>query len=106
MKMGESRAIKKIAKRLPPFLASSYGYSDNYTSGQVGTAIESTGCNPNYTDHAFAMFCTKDTFKEVSNSDYDSLHQEVADICFDGNNEFTFSDASSYSSGGDSAGGD
>lgn len=107
MNFGKSRAIKKIAKRLPPFLVSSYGYSEVYTPGQVGTAIESTGCNSDYIDHAYAMFCDETAFSEVSSADFDALHQEVADSCFDGNGSFNFSDTMSFSGGnGDFGGGD
>lgn len=109
MRMAESRAIKKIAKRMPAVLVSSYGYSETYTSGQVGTALEKTGCNPDYVDHAYAMFCDESTFNEASGGNYESLHQEVADTCFGGNNGFGFSDATSFSSGfggGDGGGGD
>jgi Family of unknown function (DUF6559) len=108
-KMAESRAVKKIAKRMPAVLVSSYGYAETYTSGQVGTALENSGCNSDYIDHAYAMFCDESTFSQVSNGDYSSLHQDVADTCFGGNSSFSFSDATSFSgdfsSGGDCGGG-
>ena len=109
MRMAESRAIKKIAKRMPAILVSSYGYSESYTSGQVGVALESAGCNPDFIDHAYAMFCDEETFNEVSSGDYSALHQGVADTCFGGNNDFGFSDTASFSGdfgGGSCAGGD
>ncbi|MEX2962480.1 DUF6559 family protein [Microbulbifer sp. TYP-18] len=104
MKIGSNRAIKKIAKRLPPFLVTSYGYSETYTPGQVGTAVENTGCSSDYIDHAYAMFCDKASFNEVSSGNYEALHQEVADLCFSGNASFGFSDATAFS--GDVGAGD
>lgn len=107
MNMGKSRAIKKIAKMLPSFLVSGYGNPSYYTSGQVETAMGKTGCNENYVDHAYTMFCDKDTFNEVSSADFDSVHQEVADICFKGDSDFTFDNvASTYGDfGGTDSGG-
>ncbi len=109
MRMAESRAIKKIAKRMPAILASSYGYSEVYTSGQVGVALETAGCNSDFIDHAYAIFCDETTFNEASSGDYNALHQNVADTCFGGNNNFGFSDAASFSGdfgGADCGGGD
>jgi len=103
-KMRGNRAIKKIAKKLPPFLATSYGYSEAYTPGQVGTAVESTRCSSDYIDHAYAMFCDETSFNDVSSGDYETLHQEVADLCFSGNASFGFSDAAAFS--GDVGAGD
>ena len=105
MKMGESRAIKKIARNLPPFLVSGYGAGEVYTPGQVATAMDQTGCNCDFIDFAYAMFCTEDAFNEVSNGDYNSLQQGIGDICFGGNSNFSFSDASSFSEGSDGGSG-
>ena len=91
--------------------ASGYGIGETYTPGQVATAMEQTGCNCEFIDFAYAMFCSKDSFNEVSDADYDSLHQEVSDICFGGNSNFSFCDAASFSedgyagSAGDAGGG-
>ena len=112
MRMNKSRAIKKIARNLPPFLVSGYGGAETFTSGQVERAMEETGCNLDYIDHAYAMFCDEATFNENCSSDYESIHSEVADLCFGGNSNFSFSDAASYSShsdgglGGGDGGGD
>lgn len=108
-RMAESRAIKKIAKRMPAILISSYGCSKAYSSGQVGVALENSGCNPDFIDHAYAMFCDESTFNEVSSGDYSALHRNVADTCFGGNSNFGFSDAASFSggfAGADCGGGD
>ncbi len=71
-----------------------------YTPGQVGVAMESTGCNPDYIDYAYATFCNEEDFNEVCSGDYASLHQDVADTCFAGDNSFNVSDATSGSDGG------
>jgi len=106
IKMAESRAIKKIAKHLPKALVSGYGGTELFTPGQVGAAMEKTGCNSDYIDHAYAMFCSKDDFDSISDGDYDLLHKEVGDFCFGGNESFSFSDAVSFSEGGGFSGGD
>ena len=91
---------------MSPFLVSGYGAGEVYTPGQVATAMEQTGCNCDFIDFAYAMFCTKEAFSEVSDGDYESIHQEVSDVCFGGNSNFNFSDASSFSEGGDGGFGD
>ena len=102
IRTNKSRAIKKIARNLPPFLVSGYGGAESFTSGQVDRAMEETRCDSDYIDHAYAMFCDETTFNENCSSDYESIHNEVADICFSGNSSFSFSDAASYSAGSDS----
>ena len=108
MKMGKSRAIKKIARNLPPFLVSGFGGAETFSSGQVERAMEETGCDSYFIDYAYAMFCDESTFRENCSSDYETVHGEVADLCFSGNSNFSFSDAASFSgdSGNDSGGGD
>ena len=71
--------------------------------------MEETGCNADFIDHAYAMFCDEGAFNEICASDYETIHSEIADLCFGGNTNFSFSDAASFSSGGgfgDSGGGD
>ncbi len=107
------RAIKKIARKLRLFLRRTYGQSKKYTSGQVRTAVERTGCNMAYACFGYAMFCSRDDFNQVHAEmgepcDYDFMHQEVADVCFRGNTDFETSDLGSFSSGygnGDVGGG-
>lgn len=109
MKMNESRAIKKIARNLPPFLVDGYGNGDFYTPGQVATAMDQTGCNCEFIDFAYAMFCSEDAFGEVCDGDYDSLREEISDLGIGGGSSFSFSDVASFSTVGDgdsSAGGD
>lgn len=77
-------------------MVASYGYSETYMPGQVGKAVESTGCSSDYIDQAYAMFCDEASFNEVSSGDYEALHQKVADLCFGGNASFGFSDAAAF----------
>lgn len=109
IKMAESRAIKKIARELPPFLVGGYGNCECYTVPQVERAMSETGCNLNFMDHALAMFCDRETFSSASEESYEALREAVGDVCFEGNADFTLSDASTYSSdasGFDSVGAD
>jgi Family of unknown function (DUF6559) len=102
------RAIKKIARKLPPYLRRSYGKSKQYSPGQVRTAMDQTGCNVTCIYFGYAMFCSVGDFNQVhadmgEQCDYEAMHQEVADICFSGDTNFGTSDLTSYSS--DSGGG-
>ncbi len=65
-------------------------------------------CNADYLDYAYAMFCDEESFSEVGSSDYEAIHQEMADLCFDGNSNFSSGDVTSFSgdSGGANVGGD
>ncbi len=99
----KKRAIKKILKRVPGFLRRSYGKSKTYTPGQVRTAIKSTGCNIDYACYAYAAFCTRERFDSFhmetgEDCDYDHMQQEIGDLCFNGNTNFSDSDLSYYSS--------
>ncbi|GAA6153644.1 DUF6559 family protein [Pseudoteredinibacter isoporae] len=105
MKMRESRAIKKIARNLPPFLASGYGGGEVYTPGQVENAMEETGCDTDFIDHAYAMYCSKEAFDNISDGNYESLQSEFGEVCSQGG-LFSSSDASLGDIGGDSGGGD
>jgi len=59
------------------------------------------------------MFCSREDFDQVhiemgEQCEYDSMHQEVADVCFGGTTDFTSTDLESFSSdfgGSDSGGG-
>ncbi len=77
MKMAKSRAVKKIAKKLPPFLVSGYGAAETYRSGQVATAMEKAGCNGNFIDFAYAMFCSEEEFSSVSSANFNSLKKWI-----------------------------
>ncbi|MCP4695871.1 MAG: hypothetical protein GY862_03325 [Gammaproteobacteria bacterium] len=105
IKMAKSRAIKKIAKKLPSFLVSGYGGGEFYTYGQVNTAMKETGCNEKFIDHAYAMFCDRENFSEISTADYDALHEQVAEICFNGDSNFNAASFSSEFGGGADGGG-
>jgi len=96
MKTEKNSAIKKIAKNLQVFLTSRYGYKGPYTQGQVAAAVSKTKCNPKYIDHAYAMFCDEAIFNEFSTKNFSTIHQEIADICFNGDSDFTTSDITSY----------
>ena len=102
IKMADSRAIKKIARELSPFLLRGYGGGEFYTVPQVERAMSETDCNLNFMDHALAMFCDKETFSGASDESYEDLREVIGDVCFDGNAEFSWDDASGF----DSVGGD
>lgn len=106
MKMRESRALKKIARNLPPFLASGYGGHETYTPAQVVKALEETGCDSDFIDHAYASYCSIEDFEQVSSGDYYSLQFEFNEACSEGGGLFSSSDASIGDAGGDSGGGD
>jgi hypothetical protein len=109
MSMAKSRAVKKMAKVLPGFLVPGYGHGGPFSQGQIDTAVAKTGCDVGYIDYAYAMFCDEATFKEISSEDYQAIHQEVAELCFKGNSDFTAADVASYSADhgvGDVGGGD
>ena len=107
VKMMKNRAIKAFAKKLLRFLVVSWGCSGEYTPGQVDRAISDTGCNANYCDHAYAMYCSEEHFNESSDCDYSELREEVAALCFNGNSGFSSSDFSSstFDGGFDGGGG-
>ncbi|MBB6523633.1 DUF6559 family protein [Pseudoteredinibacter isoporae] len=106
MKMRENRAIKSIARNLPPFLVSGYGGHEVYTPGQVAKAMEEIGCDTSFIDYAYAMFCSEEDFETVSEGDYQSLQSEFNEVCSEGGGLFSSSDASIGDAGGDSGGGD
>lgn len=99
MKLNRNRFIRAIARNLPPILTDYYGASDYYTCGQVTKAMEDAGCNMKLVDSAYAMFCSREEFEKISNGDYESLHQEVSEICFHGNTDFDVNDIMDYSDG-------
>ncbi len=106
MKMRESRALKKIARNLPPFLASGYGGHDAYTPAQVAKALEETGCDSDFIDHAYASYCSIEDFEQVSKGDYHSLQSEFNEVCSQDGGLLSSSDGSMEDVGGDSSGGD
>lgn len=55
MNIVKSRAIKKIAKALPPLMVSGYGHAGPYTQGQIDTAVAKTGCNADYVAQAYKV---------------------------------------------------
>lgn len=81
-----------MAKTMPGFLVGSWGRSDEYTPAQVDRAIKDTNCNAEYSDHAYAMFCSEETFSEISDGNYQELSTELGGMFFDGNNNYNFID--------------
>jgi hypothetical protein len=99
IKMMDNRAMQKIARFLPRYLAITWGKRDDYTIAQVDRALEETGCNSKFSEFAYVMFCSEETFSTVSSKSYSSLKAEVADNFFSGDNSVdSFSADSSGSS--------
>lgn len=103
MKIAKNRAVKKIAQKMPKYLANGWGASEYYTPGQVKSAMEKTGCNSDFIDCAYAMFCSPEDFSSVSSADFNSLKMDVGNICFNGSSDFN---ASSFGDGGSFSFGD
>ena len=94
--MARNRAVKKMAKSLPPLLTSGYGVAETYTPGQVATAMENAGISSDFIDFAYAMFCSESDFTGVSSADFTSLKADLIDINPGGG----FDSSGSYSGGG------
>jgi len=92
VKMMKNRAIRKMAKTMPGFLVGSWGKSDHYSIGQVDRAIKDTNCNTDYSDYAYAMFCSEEDFSEVSGGSYHQLSTEIGGMFFYGNSNYSVAD--------------
>jgi hypothetical protein len=88
IKMMENRAMQKIARFLPKYLAVTWGRGQDYTIAQVDRALEDTGCNLKYSEYAYAMFCSEETFSQVSGTIYTELKAEIAENFFSGDSNF------------------
>ena len=99
---GKRRAIKSYARKLPALLKKDYGSSDKYTVGQVRRSIERHGLNERHILYAYAMFVDREAFADMNTGiTYDDLRQDVADSHFEGNLDFSVTDMSASSYGGD-----
>lgn len=96
----EHRAFKIIARSLPPYLVESYGPREYYSPGQVNAALGNTGCNLDFLDHAYAMFCDPATLNSICSGDFASLREQVAESLFNGNADFSFNDFLAFKSSG------
>ena len=102
MKMNRNRIIKGMARNCPPFLVTGYGSQSAYSQGQIDKAIEETGCNSNYSDYAYVMFGKEDDFPSGSSEDYAEISEEIGEVFFNGDSDFSVQDFMSYSSSNDS----
>jgi hypothetical protein len=88
LKIMENRAMQKIARLLPRYLARNWGHGPDYTIAQVERALEDTGCNLKYAENAYAMFCSEKTFSQCSSKIFGELKAEIADKYFSGDASF------------------
>lgn len=117
------RKIKNFARRLPKKLVALFGEKKYYSQGQVKLAARESFRQyrkPNTTSNdlvfAYAMFCTPTEFNNIQHHldescDYESLREEISQVCFNNTNGFNFAtlDAlstydSSFSSSSDAGG--
>lgn len=103
------RAIKRYAKKLGPVLKKRYGKSKHYTQGQIQTAVTKRRLSHNHISYAYAMYMDKPSFNKLHEElgkecDYDSMRNDIGNLCFSGDSNFTSSDAISYSGFTDAVG--
>lgn len=101
------RAIKRYARILGPLLKRRYGNSNTYTVGQIKNTAEQAKLPMAYICFGYAMYMSQDEFEKLHVSlgqrcDYGAMRQEVADLCFSGNSDFSTEAAIAY---GEDAGG-
>jgi hypothetical protein len=117
------RSIRLYARKLGPLLRKRYGYSRQYTGGQIRQTVASAGMPLAHICFAYAMFMSQKAFDTLHSElretcDYQAMRQEVAELHFSGDSTFSVPDlmahASSFGTGeggshsgaGDSGGGD
>ena len=79
-----------------------YGVSSNYTAGQIKTTVEHAGLRIDYIRYGYAMYMDKDGFDTLHREldkqcDYESMRQEIADLCFSGDKNFSAENAIAFS---------
>jgi hypothetical protein len=117
------RSIRLYARRLGPLLTKRYGYSRQYTGGQIRQTVAGAGVPIAHICFAYAMFMSQKEFdalhRELGETcDYQVMRQEIAELHFSGDSTFSVPDlmahADSFGAGdsgsgsgaGDSDGGD
>ena len=60
------RAARAYAAQLPEWLAEHYALTENYTIGQIRTAVRALRLNPDYIVLAFAAFLPVTAFESVA----------------------------------------
>ena len=75
------RRLKRLARKLPPFLRDSFGGGDYYTQGQVEQGISDLKLPRSVHVYAFAIACQHEQFEEVFREahDYSGLRLEIAE---------------------------
>ena len=96
------RKIKKFARKLPKTLVALFGKNECYSKGQVDRALKdrfskyrNSSMSSNEFLYAYAMFCSPLAFSDIQNElntscDYASLREEIALVCFNNTNDFSF----------------
>ena len=96
------RIIKKYARTLGALLKRRYGRAKAYTPGQVKTTVDNSRLPANDICIGYAMYLGQIDFDRIHRElgkqcDYQAMRQEIADVCFDGDSQFTVAQAIAYS---------
>lgn len=90
----KKRNVKKYVKKLPARLKKLYGKNKYYTKAQVDRAIRETRCSTSDVCYAYAIYVSPEEFDHIhrvngEQCDYGAMRNEIGDICFKGESNFT-----------------
>ena len=109
----QRRKVRRYAKKLGPVLTKRYGVKMTYSRPQIRSAAQTARLPAGDICYGYAMFMDESDFDAVhrelgESCDYGAMRQDIADVCFSGDADFSSSDVMDYAaessgfSGGDS----
>lgn len=95
------RIIKTYARKLGASLIRRYGSSEYYTSGQVNMTLQLLTLPASHAFIGHAMFLDEPSFNQIYQElqeefNYQETRQEISDVCFGGQGNFSITDVIRY----------